>query len=51
MLCTKTKQIEAFSSKATLIGLPVGVKVTLTVTARNSAGESPASEAIEVEVP
>ena len=38
-------------SEATLLGLPVGVTVKLTVTARNAAGESPASEAIEVIVP
>ena len=38
-------------SEATLTGLPVGVTVKLTVTARNAAGESPASEAIAVDVP
>ena len=38
-------------SEAKLTGLPTGSTVALTVTARNAAGESPASEAVEVEVP
>ena len=38
-------------SDATLSGLPAGLTVTLTVTARNSAGESPSSESLTVVVP
>ena len=38
-------------SEATLTGLPSGLTVTLTVTARNATGESPASEALTVAVP
>jgi hypothetical protein len=38
-------------SEAKLTGLPAGSTVALTVTARNAAGESPASDAVEVDVP
>lgn len=38
-------------SEATLTGLPSGLSVTLTVTARNATGESPASEALVIVVP
>jgi hypothetical protein len=38
-------------SEATLSGLPVGVTVTLTATARNATGESPASAGISIVIP